>query len=319
MLSMLSRKVLFVLLAAGLFVSGWLALHQSSAANAAEKSYSQLPMSFEANEGQAHDAVKFIARGHGYQVFLTERDAMLRLFTPKESEAQLRLKFAVKSSSPIGVNELRTRSNYFIGNDQSAWRSDIRNYARVEYREVQPGVTAAFYGTQRALEYDFVLSPGIDPRDVSLTLEGADRIEPLPNGDLRLSVNGNELIQRAPVSYQTIRNQRRNVASRYVVQGGNRIGFVVDDYDASQPLTIDPVIDYSSFFGGIGSDEGLAIAIDNSGNAYVTGTTYSNNFNTALPLQTLNRGGKFDAFVTKLNQSGNEIVYSTYLGGSGED
>ncbi len=316
------RKVVFVFSAAALLLGGWFAARHSSVSAAAEKSYSQLPMAFEANAGQAHDAVKFIARGHGYQVFLTERDATLRLFTPQQNdETQLRLKFAVKTSSPVGMDELRTRSNYFIGNDPTAWRSDIRNFARVEYREVQPGVTAAFYGTQRALEYDFIVAPGVDPRDVSVTLEGADRIEALPNGDLRLSVNGAELIQRAPVSYQTIRGKRRNVTSRYVLLGGNGIGFAIDDddYDASQPLTIDPVIDYSSFFGGIGSDEGLAIAIDASGNAYVTGTTYSNNFNTVLPLQTLNRGGKFDAFVTKLNPAGTDIIYSTYLGGSGED
>src|SRR5262249_28392385 len=86
-----------------------------------------------------------------------------------------------------------------------------------------------------------------------------------------------------------------------------------------KPLVIDPVIDFSTFFGGIGSDEGFAIAVDGAGAAYVTGTTYSNNFNTFAPLQTINRGGKYDAFVTKINAAGSGIVYSTYLGGGGED
>src|SRR5262249_58851490 len=86
-----------------------------------------------------------------------------------------------------------------------------------------------------------------------------------------------------------------------------------------KPLVIDPVIDFSTFFGGIGSDEGFAIAVDGAGAAYVTGTTYSNNFNTFAPLQTINRGGKYDAFVTKINPAGSGIVYSTYLGGGGED
>ena len=163
-------------------------------------------------------------------------------------ETQLRLKLATKAQAPIGVNELRTRSNYFIGNDASSWRTDIRNFGRVEYREVQPGVTAAFYGTQRALEYDLVVAPGVDPRDVSVTLEGADRIEALPNGDLRLLVNGAELIQRAPVSYQTIRGKQRSVTSRYVLQGGNRIGFAVDDRNRRYQLFKRRIVESVDFF-----------------------------------------------------------------------
>src|SRR5262249_55384265 len=112
---------------------------------------------------------------------------------------------------------------------------------------------------------------------------------------------------------------RRSVRSRYVLKGGNQIGFAVENYDASKPLVIDPVVDFSTFFGGVGSDAGFAIAIDNQRNAYVTGTTYSNNFNTFAPLQTINRGGKYDAYVTKINAAGTALVYSTYLGGSGED
>jgi uncharacterized protein (TIGR03437 family) len=311
-------RIILSLVAFSLVLGGW--LKPAPVQVTAAASYQQLPMMFEANAGQAHSSIKYIARGHGYQVFLTEADATLRLFGKDENTtAQLQLKLNAKALTPVATNELRTRSNYFIGHDPSAWLTDIRNYARVEYREIRPGVAVAFYGTQRALEYDFILAPGTDPADISLTLAGADRIESLPNGDLRLLVNGAELIQRAPIAYQTIRNTRRAVASRYVLQGGNRIGFEVEAYDASQSLVIDPIIDYSSFFGGIGSDEGLAIALDSVGNAYVTGTTYSNNFNTVLPLQTVNRGGKFDAFVAKLNAAGTEIVYSTYLGGSGED
>ncbi len=104
-----------------------------------------------------------------------------------------------------------------------------------------------------------------------------------------------------------------------MLKGGNQIGFAVEDYDTSKALVIDPVIDFSTFFGGVGSDEGFAIAVDNQRNAYVTGATYSNNFNTFAPLQTINRGGKFDAFVSKINAAGTALIYSTYLGGGGED
>jgi len=76
---------------------------------------------------------------------------------------------------------------------------------------------------------------------------------------------------------------------------------------------------YSTYLGGSGYDEGHGIAIDSSGNAYVTGFTYSSNFPTTRGvLQTTARGG-FDAFVTKLNATGSTLLYSTYLGGSNDD
>ena len=299
-----------------------------------KQAYGRLPMSFEANQGQADEAVKFIARGHGYQVFLTASEAALVLQSQGPVDKD-NLQSAIRDSQPnvlrfklqnarltdeiAGSGLLPGKSNYLIGNDSSRWRTNIPNFSRVEYKEVYPGIAMAFYGTQRALEYDFIVAPGMDPSDITLAVEGADKLELDANGDLVFHVGNQRVYHRAPVSYQTIGGKQQQVSSRYVLRGGNNIGFEVPGYDRKQPLVIDPVIDFSTFFGGIGSDEGYAIAVDSTGGAYVTGTTYSNNFNTFAPLQTINRGGKYDAFITKINAEGSAIVYSTYLGGSNED
>ena len=293
----------------------------------------RLPMSFEVNQGQVDDSVKYLSRGHGYQVFLTDSEAVLVLQSPSREEEGssksqllnpksnlLRFKLQDARTGEITASGLLPgKSNYLIGNDASRWRTNIPNYSRVEYSEVQPGVAMAFYGTQRALEYDFVVAPGVDPSSITLSVEGADKIELDDTGDLVLHVGDQRVYHRAPVSYQNLSGKQQQVSSRYVLKGGNSIGFEVPSYDRRQPLVIDPVIDFSTFFGGIGSDEGFAIAVDSTGAAYVTGTTYSNNFNTFAPLQTINRGGKFDAFITKINPAGSAIAYSTYLGGSAED
>jgi uncharacterized protein (TIGR03437 family) len=346
-IGVVSAGLLIVLFAALFFYSGKSAqasFHNASSQQGQQgqeekvkQALGQLPMNFEVNQGQVDDAVKYLSRGHGYQVFLTDSEAVLVLQqsecddcegkTPETKRQTLNsLRFRLQDARPTEITAsglLPGKSNYLIGNDESRWRTNIPNYSRVEYRDAHPGVTMAFYGTQRALEYDFVVEPGVDPSNITVSVEGAERIELDDTGDLVLHVGNQRVYHRAPVSYQTLNGKRQPVSSRYVlrgrVQNSWQIGFEVPSYDRRQPLVIDPVIDFSTFFGGIGSDEGFAIAVDSTGAAYVTGTTYSNNFNTFAPLQTINRGGKHDAFITKINPAGSAIVYSTYLGGSAED
>jgi len=76
---------------------------------------------------------------------------------------------------------------------------------------------------------------------------------------------------------------------------------------------------YSTYLGGGGDDWGYGIAVDGSGNAYMTGYTTSSNFPTSNPYQATYQGGTYDVFVTKLSSSGNNLIYSTYLGGAAED
>ena len=104
----------------------------------------------------------------------------------------------------------------------------------------------------------------------------------------------------------------------YVLKGHRQVAFEVAAYDASKPLIIDPVLVYSTYLGGSADDASGSIAVDTSGNAYVTGRTDSTDFPTASPIQSANAGSS-DAFVTKLNAAGSALVYSTYLGGSGAE
>ncbi|HKX29757.1 MAG TPA: SBBP repeat-containing protein [Blastocatellia bacterium] len=306
-----------------------------------KQAYGKLPMSFEINRGQASPAVKYLARGRGYQVALTATEAILSLQTAgcaqpgqpnrdcggkAEAASNLQsraLRLKLQNMRPVsqleGVDLLPGKSNYLIGNDPRRWRTEIPNYARVEYAEVYPGISLAYYGTQQSLEYDFVVRPGADPRQIRMDIEGAEEIELEHNGDLAIRVAGGKVYHRNPLVYQVVGGVRRAVAGRYVLKGGHQIGFDVERYDPTQPLVIDPVIDYSTFFGGAGADEGFAIAVDSAGQAYLTGSTSSSNFNTLAALQTTNHGGRSDAFVTKIDPSGAAIIYSTYLGGSGED
>jgi len=301
-------------------------------------------MSFELNQGQADPQVRYLARGRGYQALLTEAGAVLRLQNanhkprsgamnsplveqanpqsavrnPQSTALKIKLEGASPARQVTGLNLLPGKSNYLIGADPNKWHNNIPNYARVEYREVYPGVSLAYYGTQRALEYDFIVTPGADPGVIVVGFEGVDRIELDANGDLALHLNSGIIYQRSPVIYQQASGGRRAVAGRYVMRGEKQVGFEVKGYDASKPLVIDPVLEYSTYLGGGGDDTGQGIKADNAGAAYIAGVTSAADFTVKSAAQGVHRGGT-DAFVTKLSANGDTVIYSTYLGGGGDD
>jgi hypothetical protein len=281
----------------------------------------KLPLAFEKNRGQTGSKVKFLARGQGYTLFLTSGEAVLALHKASAKSGVLRMKLlgANPASNVSGVDELPGKTNYFIGNDAKRWHTNVPMYAKVKYKSVYSGIDLIYYGNQRQLEYDFVVAPGADPRRIQLGVRGARKISRSEDGDLVLAMDEGEIRWHKPAVYQQKGGAKQEVAAHYVIKGKNRVGFAVADYDLRRPLFIDPVI-YSTYLGGSLEDLGAGIAVDSSGNSYVTGWTQSTDFPTMNPLQPANAGGGYgDAFVAKLNPTGSALVYSTYLGGSGDD
>jgi len=282
--------------------------------------YAKLPLHFEANQGQTNEQVRFLARGSGYGLFLTPTESVLVLRKTEGSPAVLRMKLLGANPRPVvaGREKLPGRSNYFIGNDSKKWRTNVPHYARVEYQEVYPGVDLAYYGNQGQFEYDFVVKPGADPRRIRIAIEGADAVRVDGDGNLVLSLQDGEIVERAPVVYQIVGGATKTIDGRFVLSGAREVAFEVGAYDRDRPLVLDPLLVYSTYLGGSDEEQGQGIAVDSVGNAYVAGFTFSTNFPTANPLQAANGGG-YDAFVSKVNASGSALVYSTYFGGSGFD
>lgn len=308
----------------------------------AAQAWGRLPLSFEINEGQSDTPVKFMARGQGYGLFLTSNEAVFTLrrdqattastrpFAPRstsfanQSTETLRMKLAGANATPqiSGTDELPGKSNYFIGNDPAQWHTNVSSYAKVQYRDVYPGVNLIYYGNQQQLEYDFVVAPGADPRAIRLRFDGARSLRVDANGELVLTMKNGEIRQHKPVIYQEVAGSRQPIAGHYVIRHQNNqreVGFEIGEYDQSKPLVIDPVLVYSTYLGGSGSDFGQGIAVDGSGNAYVAGFTTSTNFPSATRVPTGTTGGGGDAFVIKLNPVGNGLIYAAYIGGAAND
>ena len=308
--------------------------------------YGKLPLSFEANQGQTDPQVKFLSRGNGYSLFLTPTEAVLVLkkaardnnahpgvmpsqtINNQHKTSQSSLPATVLRMKLVGGNvtakiagtgELPGKSNYLIGNDPKQWRTNLSNYTKVEYRDVYPGVDLVYYGNQQQLEYDFVVRPGADPARIRMDIAGADEMRVDANGGLVVQTTGGEVRWNKPLIYQNIDGKRHEVNGRYALRRGHEVGFELAAHDKSRSLVIDPTLSYSTYLGGGSDDLGEGIAVDNAGNAYVTGSTSSTNFPTSVgAFQTTILGGSA-AFVTKLNPTGTSLIYSTYLGGSRYD
>ncbi len=298
-----------------------------------KKQFGQIPLAFEVNEGQTDPAVKYLSRGPGYSLFLTPQEAVLSLTkfpqtnknasqASKPTNSVLRMEFvgANADSNIMGSDRLTGKSRYYRGNNPKQWRSDVSQFKAVQYSQVYKGVDLVFYGNQTQLEYDFIVAPGTDPNIIQLSFKGAESAKLDATGNLLLSTAIDEVTQKKPVVYQDIHGKRVFIDSRYNIkaaQGKNYVvGFNVADYDHSKPLIIDPILSYYKELGGIGSQdfEG-GVAADSDGNAVYAGWTSSSAFPVVNAVQPT-MGGWIDAVVLKLDATGTNIVYSTFLGGA---
>jgi beta-propeller repeat-containing protein len=301
----------------------------------------QLPLSFEPNRGQVGPGPDFHAVGRGFEALLAKDGTTILLPPPLAANRQsdcrmpngsalsarsvrhgetirMRLLHANPDPEVAAVNKLFGKSNYLVGRDPSRWHTDLPNYSQVEYSDVYPGIDLRYHGTQRNLEYDFIVHPGAHPSTIALAFSGEVARDLNSAGDLILkSSNGNVTLHK-PAAYQLTHGVRREVEASFQPGRAGSLSFKVAAFDRGAPLIIDPVVTYATYVGGNFAAPFNSMAIDADGNAYITGTANDDFPTTAGAYQATLKGAN-DVFVTKLNADGTQLIYSTFIGGSSDD
>jgi len=272
------------------------------------------------NEGQWDERALFSAPGYFGTTWITKDGELLHVaIKGKESWVISERWVGGKVQAIKGEEELQTKVSYFIGNDPSKHRSNLPTYRYVSLGEVWSGIEVKLKATQKTVEKLFYVKPGADPSKIVVEVGGAKGLKLSKDGEIIIKTGLGELKLSKPIAWQEKDGKKLPVEVSYKLIGKNRYSFEVAKADPTLPIVIDPILQ-STYLGGSGDDDAYALAIHpTTGDVYVAGDTESTDFPKTTGGAQASKGGRYDAFVTRLNSSLTQILQSTYLGGSNND
>jgi hypothetical protein len=332
------KTLLFFFLLVSVTINAQQLNNSQNVLNKTDKSY------FIENKGQWPSEVKYLARIGGMNAWITSSGVVYDYYKiTKNIDAAKTLKMDTKNKSDFenkntsiqghvvklqlvneendviqqGNNQRAGYCNYFIGNDKSKWAANVPLYDNVELQGVYKDIDVKYYYDNGMLRYDYKAKPGADISQIKFKFEGQEGISINEKGELILKTSLGEVTNGKIYAYQSEGGTQKEVACKFEQRQDGTVGLKAESYDAKKELIIDPLV-YSTFVGGNGEDEAFSITADASGNAYITGYTVSTDYPVTSGAYKITNGGN-NVFVTKLNPTCSNLVYSTYIGGSNYD
>ena len=306
-----------MLFPAGVFASK--APDDAQKANILKQAYSiQVP--FIENMGQVKNKdVSFYAKIFGGTVFV-EKNGVLTYKLPAKDKKVVVIKeiFTEKRIKIAGSKPSPTRVNCFIGKDKKNWRTNIPSYDTLSLGKVYRGIDLSLRAYGNNVEKLFTVLPEEDPKIIKIKVTGCKELKVNEKGELELMTEPGSVKFTKPFAYQNIGGKQKPVEAAYIIYKGNTYGFKVGSYDKKRPLIIDPLL-ASTFIGGDSAGAGCYIAIDGTGDVYVTGYTYSSDFPTTPGAYDESQNGICDVFVSRLDSSLSTLGASTFIGGGSDD
>ena len=305
--------------------------------------FSRLPLSFVANVGQTDKTVKFQTSSLGGSIYFASSEVVLALMdnkvkTKKEEDSSssssadeskvVSIQYINAEKNPVveGLDPQPGVANFMVGSDKKAWVSEAPTYGGILYRGLYPGIDLKYEGTEGNLKSTFTVAAGIDPALIQWQYKDSKTVSLDVDGNLLVVLPAKKsgqadttLIEHKPIAWQEQNGQRVDVPIQFAVSQKGGIRFVFPQgYNTSLPLTIDPVLTYSTYLGADGTDRGKAITTDSDGNAYVTGYSTCGSFPLVNPIQT-GGAGAHDVIISKISADGHTLLFSTCVGGTADE
>ncbi|MDR0802268.1 gliding motility-associated C-terminal domain-containing protein [Fluviicola sp.] len=218
--------------------------------------------------------------------------------------------------------------NYFLGSDQNKWKSEVHDVREVRYEQKYPNIDLVVTTSGNQAKYSWIVLPGGNPADVQWKYDGAKKAELLRSGELRIDHGLGYFTEGKPVAWKVRNGRKIPLTVQYTIENDLFSFELGGTYSASDTLVIDPSLTFSTFTGSLSDNWGFTAAPDPSGNLYAGGIVFGGSYptTTGVVSSTFNGGtanslviGGFDVAISKFNGTGTSFIFSTYLGGSGNE
>ena len=258
--------------------------------------------------------VAHLWNGEQYSEFL---EALHHNQTPPSNISQhvYEVKFNASTTSLVDGEKAATYYfNYYLGDDSNKWKTNVQSFESILYRNVWPGIDLRYYLQGQSLKYDFIVHPGAEWSKIALEYQYLNGLK-IKSNELVLKTGLGEIKESKPYSYQKMGGTTHEVKVDYQLKN-NRLTFKPKSaINPNVDFIIDPQIIFSTYSGSTGDNWGTTACNDQLGNAFGAGI----NFQTGYPISTgafqSTFGGNCDASISKFNQNGTGLLYSTYIGG----
>ncbi len=300
----------------------------------------QSQIQFTENKNQWADAISYRAQLDGGALFI-EKSGKLTYHLYDKDNYRARhlgriisadLKFHAYTIDFIGSNTspsiladdvTKDYANFYIGQDPSHWASNVHHYKTIIVGGLYNGVDAVYSGGSQSIKYNFIVKPNGDPTQIKIHYTGIKNIK-LKNGELYISTSVSESIEQKPFVFQIINGDTIEIPSKFILQKDVVSFKLLNDYDHSKELIIDPLLVFAASSGSTADNFGMTATYDSRGNLYTGGTAFNMGYPTTIGAYDVSfnntvAGGQTDVVITKYDSAGTFLKYSTYIGGNGAE
>lgn len=285
----------------------------------------KLSIPFIENSGQLNaENIKYYTNIPGGRIFVQDDGHLIYAFSGHSQASQtgwaLKESFGKKTDlKVVGKKPSETRISYFKGKQAPKWTNNINTYKYIDFGEIYSGIELKLQAGQNNFEKLFYVKPHAKPEVIRVKLEDVQKLAVNSKAELEATTEFGTIRFTKPVGFQYLDDKEEEIAVRYWVEG-DEYGFLVDNYDESRPLVIDPLL-ASTFLGGAGeaSEAGEDIAtdmvLDAAGNVYVTGRVKSFDFPTIPGAFDTDYNQNGDIFISRFDANLENLLASTFIGG----